>query len=85
MGLGLKEKSKRCLIQCTKCLELKYLCLLWIRWIEAMEQVPGLIIPGLVHLINKTEQKGNQGYFKKTYCFQMVTMICFVSLWIDNV
>lgn len=41
-----------------------------------MEQVPGLIIPGVVHLVNKTEQKGELSYFskKKTCCFRMVTV-----------
>jgi len=34
------------------------LCYLF-RWIEAMERLPGLLVPGLVYLVNKAENKGS--------------------------
>ena len=28
------------------------------KWVEAMEAVPRLLVPGLVYLVNKTDHKG---------------------------
>jgi len=28
------------------------------RWIEAMESLPSLLVPGLVHIVNSTDHKG---------------------------
>ena len=32
--------------------------LLVFRWIEAMESLPGLLVPGLVHIVDNVDHKG---------------------------
>ena len=41
------------------------------RWIEAMEGLPTLLVPGLVHIVDSTDHKGQSALSMLSFSFSL--------------